>query len=418
MMEKNKVTDLITYLKGEIKEGEKYKFESTIMYLEAMVRYFERVNSAKSKGKALVGHCVLSPIELIYAMDLVPLHLEAFCLFLNFFENLSNYLSIAAALSMPTEICSVHRVLIGMIKEKAYPKPDMLIWPSLVCDNTLKSGEGVAEFYHSAKYFLDHPYIFNEWTLEYYHKEMEGLVSFLETQTNQKLDYDKLHEVLDLSAQVTDLCSEIGEMRKVVPSPMPSESIFCMMAVNWLLSGTSEAVVILKKLRDECQENINKGIAGVTQERHRILFMFLLPVFNLSLMDWMEEEYGAAFVMCPQNDWPYPSHWYTDSSRPLLCLAKKYFIHAARNHFHGPMKIWLENVRREVEEYKPTGGIFFSHLGCRQACAGIRSLKDTLQELGIPMINVDCDLTDKSMNNPEEMKEKLEGFFEILEEKV
>ena len=37
--------------------------------------------------------------------------------------------------------------------------------------------------------------------------------------------------------------------------------------------------------------------------------------------------------------------------------------------------------------------------------------------MGVPLVAVDCDLTDKSVSSPEEMKEKLEQFFEMLQER-
>lgn len=66
---------------------------------------------------------------------------------------------------------------------------------------------------------------------------------------------------------------------------------------------------------------------------------------------------------------------------------------------------------------KADASIYFAHIGCRQACALIRSMKDALKDkVGIPMIALDCDIIDPSLSPGEEMRNKLEGFFEMLED--
>lgn len=384
-----------------------------------MIHYYEKVNRAHQEGRFLVGHCVLSPIEVFYALDLVPFHLEGFSLFLNFFEDLQPYLQIAKQWGMANEICSVHRVLVGMLKENGFPRPDATVWSSLVCDNTVKSGEALADLYDSSPpFFLDHPYIYNEKTLDYYARDIQEMTRFLERVSGKTLDRDKLEEATRLSAEVHTLSLEINQLRKTVPSPMPSETMFAMMATNWYCCGTPEAVTLFQKVRDEIKTNVENKRAAVPNERFRILFSFILPVFNLDLMTWMEKEYGASFILCPQDTWLEGIHWYQPGDDLYEALSRKYFIHAARHQFHGPLKEWSKSTLQSCRDYKIDGVVFFSHLGCRQACAGIRTLKDQLKEkLGVPLVAVDCDLTDKSVSSPEEMKEKLEQFFEILQER-
>jgi benzoyl-CoA reductase/2-hydroxyglutaryl-CoA dehydratase subunit BcrC/BadD/HgdB len=70
----------------------------------------------------------------------------------------------------------------------------------------------------------------------------------------------------------------------------------------------------------------------------------------------------------------------------------------------------------EAIDYKAEGAIYWAHIGCRQACATIRSTKDALMEkAGIPTLVIDCDIADPSLTSEEEVRTKLEGFFEIME---
>lgn len=45
-----------------------------------MIQYYEKANRAQQEGRFLVGHCVLMPIEVFYALTLVPFHQEGFSL--------------------------------------------------------------------------------------------------------------------------------------------------------------------------------------------------------------------------------------------------------------------------------------------------------------------------------------------------
>jgi len=75
-------------------------------------------------------------------------------------------------------------------------------------------------------------------------------------------------------------------------------------------------------------------------------------------------------------------------------------------------------VLREAEEYKADGAIYWAHIGCRQTCATMRIIKDALMEqLGIPTLIMDCDLADPTYVSGEQIKDKLEEFFELLDER-
>jgi hypothetical protein len=68
--------------------------------------------------------------------------------------------------------------------------------------------------------------------------------------------------------------------------------------------------------------------------------------------------------------------------------------------------------------HKVQGAVYWAHTGCRQACATIRATKDALsEELEIPTMVVDMDIIDPTFVSEDEMKDKLESFFELLDER-
>jgi hypothetical protein len=47
----------------------------------------------------------------------------------------------------------------------------------------------------------------------------------------------------------------------------------------------------------------------------------------------------------------------------------------------------------------------------------LKVFKDVLGDMGIPVLNIDCDLVDSTITSADEVRNKLEQFFELLEDR-
>jgi len=61
--------------------------------------------------------------------------------------------------------------------------------------------------------------------------------------------------------------------------------------------------------------------------------------------------------------------------------------------------------------------VYYAHVGCRHTCATIKLFKDILNEIDVPVLTLDCDILDPTITSEEEMREKLERFYELLEDR-
>jgi benzoyl-CoA reductase/2-hydroxyglutaryl-CoA dehydratase subunit BcrC/BadD/HgdB len=85
---------------------------------------------------------------------------------------------------------------------------------------------------------------------------------------------------------------------------------------------------------------------------------------------------------------------------------------------YGPMdERAIDSIKKCAGEYKVDGAIYYADVGCRHTCATIKLFKDVLNELDVPMLTVDCDVVDPTITSQDEMREKLEQFFELLEDR-
>jgi benzoyl-CoA reductase/2-hydroxyglutaryl-CoA dehydratase subunit BcrC/BadD/HgdB len=390
--------------------------KSEEIYYELVLKYLDRIMTAREKGRPVVGHTVMCPTEIFYAMDMAPMSLEnVACMQAILLNKYEDYLGAARAFGLAPETCSAHRILTGAFLNQAITTPDLLVWSNQVCDNTAKAGDALMDINGIPGFFLDRPYKHTEEGVRYFTRQMEELVQFLEKTTGRKLDYDKLKEAVRLSGRVIDVYREIYELRKARPAPMRNRNLMNQNTIEGLFSGAPEAVTFIEQVRDEIKANVDAGRGVVEKERYRLLFLFLPPFYEMKILDWLEREHGAVSVMEPFISYYAPGQM--DPDKPIESIARKAFYRHTGQPMHGPSDAFVEDTLRIAKEFDADGAVYFAHIGCRQVCALIRTLKDRLKEdLNVPTLVIDVDIMDPSLSSGEEIRDKFEGFFEILDE--
>lgn len=387
---------------------------SDVLYLEGVRGYYERILRAKSAGKPFCWAVMYAPVEILYAMDIAFLDIELHTLYNLYLEGSCDpYLEAAAGHGFPVEICSIHRVTEGMNLKRDLPPPDFILTSSQCCDLTITFGD-LSRNYSKNSFILDWPFRYDEDGLNFYSREIEGLVTFLEEETGRRLDFQKLAEVVKLSARAEKLYRQIYHSKKHVPCPVRSSEGFKHMLFFYLLAGTPEGVSYFGEVNREIQEQIAAGQSPIGKERFRIFFPYLPPVPYMDLLEWIEKEYGAVVVMDSMNSW-----WLQealDPADPLKSLARKGFYNVVPRQLGGPIGYWIEEVMGYIPEFRVDGAIYINHIGCKQGTAATRALMDSLKRLNIPTMVIDLDILDPSVTSREEVMARLEEFFERLEE--
>lgn len=414
-----KMEEFIKAVEGRLQHLKSYSTrKSQELYFELLLEYYQAINKAKQEGKPLALVGVFSPKEIFYAMDIVPLDASFHLTYVGFIggcEVFKDYLEAAAGYGLPIETCSIHRILIGMVIKEAISPPDFIVGTSHACDGEIKAFETLTDLCQCPDYFLDHPYRADAEGVEYYKREMEGLIQFLEEKTSQKFDFNKLKEVVELSKQATDLYRQINEMRKAVPAPMGSGEFFGILLLYNILVGTPGLVKYFEILRNEIKEQLEKG-PTLDRENFRVVFLYSFPFYAMEFFEWMEQEYGVVDVMELMSTFGYTEEEMEPSS-PLDTLAKKSFYQPLVSPIVGSTDNFVITALRIARDYRADAAFFGTHIGCKEACATVRIVKDTLRrELGIPTYVIDHDPLVPSVTPPDVIKTKFEGFIEMLED--
>jgi len=389
---------------------------SETLYYEMLSGYYQRILRAKDEGKTLAAHTVFFPVEILYAMDIVPMHTEATTwMIAMFLGDCAEMLSAGAGLGLAAEICTAHRGVPGAFITGVLPRPDIILWSNMVCDNTAKSGELFMELNHCSGFFLDRPFKDSKEEKRYLVGEMEDMIRFLEEQTGRRMDWARLSRTVAGVARHLELTREINELRKNVPTPFANRGFMQLISADYLCPGQPEAIRYLEALRDDLKQMVARGKGAVPRERFRLMTLFLPPMHLSAFMEEFSQQTGAVSVIEP-----FFTLWgegNLDPDHPLESLVEKTYM-TPEMRMYGPLDDRALNaIKQSAREYKVDGAIYYADINCRQSCAAIKLFKDTLNKLDVPMLTVDIDVVDPTATSKEEVKEKLERFFELLEDR-
>lgn len=387
--------------------------KSDALYYQMLEKYYDRLMRAHEQDKQIAAHTVFFPAEVIYAMDLVPMHTEATTWMITLFTGESSEIVTAGAqLGLASEICTPHRGLAGAFATGIIPNPDILLWSNLVCDNTAKSGELLTELTGAPGFFLDHPFKETEGELQYLTGELADMVAFLEEQTGRRMDWDRFSEIVARMDRQLELIREINELRKAIPTPFSPQGFMQLLTADYLFPGQPEAIEYLETLRDELAQMVREGRGAVPAERFRLMSFFLPPMYLTAFLERISQEYGAVSVTEP-----FFTFWgegRLDPSKPLESVARKsYMIPEMR--MYGPLDDRaLKSILDCARDYRVDGAIYYADVGCRHACATIKLFKDLLDEIDVPVMTLDCDVVDPTITSEGDIRHKLEQFFDML----
>jgi benzoyl-CoA reductase/2-hydroxyglutaryl-CoA dehydratase subunit BcrC/BadD/HgdB len=390
--------------------------QSDKLYLKLAIDYYARVLRAGKKNGFIAAYSLGCPVEILYAMDIVPLQLEATGWLLAMLTGeTSPLLTSAGEAGLAPEICSVHRLMTGAFARQLLPRPSAVLWTNIPCENSAKSGALLARLNACPGFFLDHPYTCTPGETAYLAEEFKTLIAFLEDKSGHKLDYQRLAKALTRSGEQISLCREISQLRKEVPSPFPSFTYIRVFMINVLFGGQAEATLYLKTLRSELKVKARRGEGMVSPERFRLINMNLPPLYYIGSLKDIFQEYGAVEVANPFFlDWHSGS---LEASDPLTSLAGKSFMNPLMGICGSLDQTVVDSLKQYVREYKIDGAINFAHIGCGSFGGASRLVRDAMQQAGVPMLDLSCDITDPTVVSAEEMREQLLRFFEMLEDR-
>ena len=415
-----KLNEAAAFFRGEVKLMEENPVEGgeiQSLTFKALVELLEDILRAAEQRDKTIGWYMLGLTpEILLAMDIFPYCTEMLVLLLPSIQpdGLKEFIDIGERTGIPPETCMIDKSMLGLMTRDELPRPDFVLGTSLPCDSIVVAYQVYKKLLPAPFFFLDGPYFGDERDIDYYANQMKAAIKFVEEQTGKKMDYDRLKEIVEEDNRAFEYILESNELRKAVPCPQSGRLLFLTNFLRKFLAGNPKATAIFKKVRDDAKAKAEKGLGAVPEEANRVIWFHIPTFFDLSILEWMENEFKAVIAMDMVSYLPLEP---IDTSTPesiIRGLAIKSLNTPMLRQFRGPLEFYTDDLVRVCEDYKADSVIFAGHLGCKHAWGFSGLVRETCKEMGIPLLMFDLDCFDPSVTPSSIIKEKIAEFFKTL----
>jgi benzoyl-CoA reductase subunit B len=252
----------------------------------------------------------------------------------------------------------------------------------------------------------------------------EVVIPALEKVSGRRYDEDRLKQNLARSAQAEEDLVWVLQSAKNVPSPIDAYfgGIYYLGPIFSAFRGTTDAVDYYRALRGEVAERLAEGRGPITpdgeitDERYRIVVEGP-PNWTHFREFWrMFAEENAVVVASTYTKvgGVYDFGFRHDPGRPLETLAE--YCMGCYTNLNLPRRV--EMLSSYVEEYRADGVLVNSIKSCNSFSAGqLRILREVEDRTGRPGGFIESDLVDPRYFSAANIKNRLESYFQMIEQK-
>src|SRR5271157_3992305 len=381
------------------------------------IDYYGAAHMAKENGKFIAYMNAFTPVELLYAMDVIPIYPENHAVIIGARKMSPELAAAAEGMGYSMDLCSYARCDLGSIKTGVsptwgLPRPDLLVISNSQCGTLTKWFEVLSRIYSAPMVLIDVPQSGNgekDVAAErYVRSQLEDLVGVIEGITGRGLDQDRLKETIRLSREASGLWTRVLEFGTSKPSPMSVFDQFISMAPIVAQRGTQVAVDFYLSLVQELDERVKRGTGACANERFR-LFWDNLPIWpELRRLSQFLDERGAVLVTSLYT-WAW-AKLAVGEDDPVRDWTEQY-LYAANLHLERRIDQYVE----AAEQFNLDGFLYHSNRSCKFVSQDIPEVRSSVTErTGIPGVILEADHNDPRLYSIESLERQMESFLELL----
>ena len=400
------------------------KIHSTGPMKALMAEYFKELDEAATTGSAKVAWCTsVGPAELLRALGFLVYFPENHGALLGSSRMAADLIPSANALGYSPDICSYLTSDVGSYLQKktpltrafgmeSVPRPDVLAFNTNQCRDVQDWFGWYQREFDVPMVGIETPRSVGELTaahLEGLVGQYKDLVPTLEEVAGQKLDMDRLKEVMDCSYRCTLGWKRTLRAAEAAPSPLTFFDGTIHMGPAVVLRGDERAVKYYETLNTELEERIEQGVGAVDGE-HLRFYWDGMPVWG-KLRENAEvflanQACVVASTYC--NSWIFEGMAADD---PWEGMARAY-----TELFIVRSEVFKEQyIKGMVADYKINGIIYHDAKTCPNNSNNRYGMPQRLAaKLGIPYVTIQGDLNDLRMYSEEQARTQFEALMEQL----
>jgi benzoyl-CoA reductase subunit B len=374
--------------------------------------------------------------ELLLSFDLLPVLPEINALQSGMRGKSREYIALAEKAGHSEDVCTYVKSDIGMLKSgnigptgERLPDPSVLLLSYTGCFTFMKWFELLREEYDCPVVMLHVPYQgdgkVTDSMRDYVVDQLRSkVIPVLEQVSGKSYDEDRLKECLARSAQAEDDLVWVLESAKNRPSPIDAYfgGVYYIGPIFSAFRGTQDAVDYYRSLRGEIEARVARQAGPITpegemkEERYRVVVEGP-PNWTSFREFWkMFVDEGAVVVASTYTKvgGVYDTGFRHDPEHPLETLAD--YCMGCYTNLNLPQRV--DTLARYVREYDADGFLINSIKSCNSFSAGqLHILREVENRVGRPGGFIESDLVDPRYFSASNIKNRLESYFQMIEQK-
>jgi benzoyl-CoA reductase subunit B len=413
------------------------KDSSQLRQKKMLAEHFTRLAHAPETGeKSAYTFVPGNMTELLLSFDILPVLPEINALQSAMRGKTKDYIAVAEKLGHSEDVCTYVKSDVGMLKTgnvgptgERLPEPDLLLLSYTGCFTFMKWFEILREEYHCPVVMIHVPYqgegqITDSMRQYVVDQIRQKLIPTLEKMTGKRYDEDRLKECLARSARAEDDLVWVLQSAKNRPSPIDAYfgGVYYIGPIFSSFRGTEDAIEYYQALRSEIEESIRLGKGPMTpdgeltEERYRIVVEGPPNWTNFREFWKMFADEGAVVVASTYTKvgGVYDFGFRHDPSRPIETLAE--YCMGCYTNLNLPSRV--DMLASYVRDYRADGFLINSVKSCNSFSAGqLHILREVENRVGKPGGFIESDLVDPRYFSAANIKNRLESYFQMIEQK-
>ncbi|HJN60784.1 MAG TPA: benzoyl-CoA reductase subunit B [Alphaproteobacteria bacterium] len=413
--------------------------EPSMLKQKAMIAdNYDKLTGARESGRKVAATYVPGNLnELLMCFDMLNNLPEINAIQNGMRKQSGKMIADAEKMGLSEDVCTYVKADLGHMAKgaiapngKPMPVPDLLLLSYTGCFTFMKWFELLRDQYGCRTAMLHVPYEGDGETTDnmrdYVVKQIKDeVIPALEEVSGVKFDIDRLRENLKNSAAAEENFVWVLESAKNRPSPIDAYfgGVFYIGPIFTAFRGTVDAIEYYRLLRQEIEQRIADGKGPVTpegemgEEKYRLVVEG--PPNWTSFRDFWKMFYddGAVVVASTYTKvggvYDYDGFRH-DPARPLESLAD-YCLGCYTNR-NLPARVKM--IETYTEEYQADGLLINSIKSCNSFSAGqLMIMREIENRTGKPAAFIETDLVDPRYFSPANVKNRLESYFQMVDQK-
>lgn len=406
-----------------------------IQALDLLAKYYENILTAHAQGKKICATTFCNSPVILYAMDIVPVTFEILTAIgaMVWKRGMFDYMDFCCETGMPETSCSSQRGAQGAVLGGLSEKMDFVICDTPgVCDTNANAFAYLSSYLDKPFFQLNYPSSIGDDRSQQYHiDDYKEMIKFAEQHSGNKLDYDRLAEVLEEVNKQDAMIADLEDMLLLKPTPVPPMYNLMLYAGRFCFSGHPHYTQLLESMVKSAKEKAAAGISGLKSGEEKLrVFMCYIDHYttDVNFFNYLDER-GISCVgsILSRNyregnkyveDMPGSSYG-VDISSPDAMLdsiaqmnARLPMVRSIRGPY-DKQGMWLEETLICAKMYQADCVVYNGTPGCRNTWGMVKPFARDVEKHGYPTHIMNDDAFDDRVESWDSTRERLDEFFKI-----